>query len=147
MQNVYNLTVQDCYGETVTRSFILESNGLVSENVPMTSLTLPYTPSDSNFAQQTKFIFNKDLTFSTEIIFRPDLKPNSDSAPRREYLSNTPSVISTYSSTHSISIRRKSRLISINGLFEAFWTFIKILICIIVFGVGIVGILVLFFDI
>lgn len=50
---------------------------------PVTADSAPYTPQGSNTPQQTRFTINADGSISTTIIPRPDLKPNSTTAPTR----------------------------------------------------------------
>lgn len=50
---------------------------------PVTADSAPYTPQGSNTPQQTRFTINADGSISTTIIPRPDIKPNSTTAPTR----------------------------------------------------------------
>lgn len=57
---------------------------------PVTADSAPYTPQGSNTPQQTRFTINADGSISTTIIPRPDLKPNSTTAPTRSEIIPTP---------------------------------------------------------
>lgn len=71
-------------GDAVEKS--TESN----QFTPMTADSAPYTPQGSNTPQQTRFTINADGSISTTIIPRPDLKPNSTTAPTRSEIIPTP---------------------------------------------------------
>lgn len=71
-------------GDAVEKS--TESN----QFTPMTADSAPYTPQGSNTPQQTRFTINADGSVSTSIIPRPDLKPNSTTAPTRSEIIPTP---------------------------------------------------------
>ena len=55
-----------------------------------TAKSAPYTPQGSGQAQQTQVTINPDGSITTNIIPRPDLKPDSSQAPTREQI--TPSA-------------------------------------------------------
>lgn len=55
-----------------------------------TAKSAPYTPQGSGQAQQTQVTINPDGSITTNIIPRPDLKPDSSQAPTRERI--TPSA-------------------------------------------------------
>ncbi|ASP18092.1 hypothetical protein CGZ77_10315 [Neisseria sp. KEM232] len=56
-----------------------------------TAKSAPYTPQGSGQAQQTQVTINSDGSITTNIIPRPDLKPDSSQAPTREQVvPNTP---------------------------------------------------------
>lgn len=55
-----------------------------------TAKSAPYTPQGSGQAQQTQVTINPDGSIATNIIPRPDLKPDSSQAPTREQI--TPSA-------------------------------------------------------
>lgn len=71
-------------GDAVEKS--TESN----QFTPMTADSAPYTPQGSNTPQQTRFQLNADGSVTTSIIPRPDLKPNSTTAPTRSEIIPTP---------------------------------------------------------
>lgn len=71
-------------GDAVEKS--TESN----QFTPMSADSAPYTPQGSNTPQQTRFQLNADGSVTTSIIPRPDLKPNSTTAPTRSEIIPTP---------------------------------------------------------
>lgn len=68
----------------------VEKSTVSNEFTPMTADSAPYTPQGSNTPQQTRFQLNADGSVTTSIIPRPDLKPNSTTAPTRSEIIPTP---------------------------------------------------------